>query len=84
MSTSTQVKLSASKEQTVSLEKSSLGAQNIRMFMRNPGAVGGALFLLVVMLLVILAPWVTPFEPKEIDVQAIRKPPNDTHYWGRI
>ncbi len=79
---SVQAKASSAPAQTVSLKKPSLAAQNLRLFLQNPGAVGGAVFMLLIMVLVIIAPWVTPFEPQEIDVQAIRKPPNVTHWLG--
>lgn len=38
--------------------------------------------MILIVFLVIVAPWVTPFEPQEIDVQAIRKPPSLTHLLG--
>ncbi len=68
--------------QTVTLEKPSLAAQNFRLFMQNPGAVGGLIFMLVITVSAILAPWLTQFDPHEIDVQAIRKPPSAAHLLG--
>lgn len=68
--------------QTVTLEKPSLAAQNFRLFMRNPAAVGGLIFMLVITVSAILAPWLTQFDPHEIDVQAIRKPPSAAHWLG--
>ena len=64
------------------LDRPSLAAQNLRMFMHNPGAVGGLAFMLVITLMVIFAPIIMPFEPQEIDVTAIRKPPSAQHWLG--
>ncbi|MXZ21820.1 MAG: peptide ABC transporter permease, partial [Caldilineaceae bacterium SB0665_bin_25] len=68
--------------QALTIERPSLAAQNFRLFLQNPGAVGGVIFMLVITVSAILAPWLTPFEPHEIDVQAIRKPPSGDHWLG--
>ncbi len=68
--------------QAVTFDRPSLAAQNFRLFLQNPGAVGGVIFMLVITVSAILAPWLTPFEPHEIDVQAIRKPPSAVHWLG--
>ncbi len=73
---------SSDSAQAVTLEKPSLAAQNVRLFIKNPAAVGGLVFMLVITISAILAPWLTPFEPHEIDVQAIRKPPSADHWLG--
>ena len=79
---SVQAATSTESDPVVPIERPSLAAQNARMFLRNPGAVVGLAFMLVITLSVIFAPWVTPFEPQEIDVQAIRKPPSVDHLLG--
>ncbi|MCY4410796.1 MAG: ABC transporter permease [Caldilineaceae bacterium] len=66
----------------VPIEKSSLAALNTRLFLQNPGAVGGLAFMLLITFAVILAPWIMPYEPQEIDLQAIRKPPSASHLFG--
>ncbi len=76
------VKSSPETETTLSFEKSSLAARNIRIFLQNPGAVAGVVLILMVTFLVIFAPLIAPFQPDEIDVQAIRKPPSATHWLG--
>ncbi|MDE0198325.1 MAG: hypothetical protein OXK78_09030, partial [Caldilineaceae bacterium] len=68
--------------QALTIDRPSLAAQNFRLFLQNPGAVGGVIFMLVVTVSAILAPWLTPWEPHEIDVQAIRKPPSVDHWLG--
>lgn len=79
---SVQAATSTDSDHEVPIERPSLAAQNARMFLRNPGAVAGLAFMLVITISVIFAPWVTPFEPQEIDVQAIRKPPSAEHLLG--
>jgi len=50
--------------------------------MQNPGAVAGLVYMVVITLLVILAPLVTPYDFEEIDIRAIRKPPSVDHLLG--
>lgn len=66
----------------VPLKKSSLAALNTRLFLQNPGAVAGLAFMLLITSAVILAPWIMPWEPQEIDLLAIRKPPSAAHLLG--
>ena len=68
--------------QAVTFEKSSMAALNTRLFLQNPGAVGGFAFMLLITSAVILAPWIMPYEPQEIDLLAIRKPPSVAHLLG--
>ena len=79
---SVQDKASLDEALAVPLEKSSLAALNTRLFLQNPGAVGGLAFMLLITLSVIFAPWIMPFEPQEIDLLAIRKPPSTVHLLG--
>jgi peptide/nickel transport system permease protein len=79
---SVQAKTPSDTAQEILPEKPSLAAQNIRMFMRNPGALGGLVFMVLITLMVIAVPLIVPFSPEEIDVQAIRKPPSVAHLLG--
>jgi peptide/nickel transport system permease protein len=79
---SVQDKASLDEALAVPLEKSSLAALNTRLFLQNPGAVGGLAFMLLITSAVILAPWIMPYEPQEIDLLAIRKPPSVAHLLG--
>ena len=79
---SVQAKTPSDTAQEILPEKPSLAAQNIRMFMQNPGALGGFVFMVLITLMVIAAPLIVPFSPEEIDVQAIRKPPSAAHLLG--
>ena len=79
---SVQDKASMDEAQAVTFEKSSMAALNTRLFLQNPGAVGGLAFMLLITFSVIFAPWIMPFEPQEIDLLAIRKPPSTTHLLG--
>ena len=79
---SVQDKASLDEALAVPLEKSSLAALNTRLFLQNPGAVGGLAFMLLITSAVILAPWIMPYEPQEIDLLAIRKPPSFAHLLG--
>ena len=79
---SVQDKASMDEAQAVTFEKSSMAALNTRLFLQNPGAVGGFAFMLLITSAVILAPWIMPYEPQEIDLLAIRKPPSVAHLLG--
>ena len=79
---SVQANASSDKAQQILPERPSLAAQNIRLFMQNPGAVAGLVYMVVITLLVILAPLVTPYGFEEIDIRAIRKPPSVDHFLG--
>lgn len=79
---SVQANASSDKAQQILPERPSLAAQNIRLFMQNPGAVAGLVYMVVITLLVILAPLVTPYDFEEIDIRAIRKPPSVDHLLG--
>ena len=79
---SVQDKASLDEALAVPFEKSSLAALNTRLFLQNPGAVGGLAFMLLITFSVIFAPWIMPFEPQEIDLLAIRKPPSTVHLLG--
>ena len=79
---SVQANASSDKAQQILPERPSLAAQNIRLFMQNPGAVAGLVYMVVITLLVVLAPLVTPYGFEEIDIRAIRKPPSVDHLLG--
>ncbi|MCY3902659.1 MAG: ABC transporter permease [Caldilineaceae bacterium] len=79
---SVQANASSDRAQQILPERPSLAAQNIRLFMQNPGAVAGLVYMVVITLLVILAPLVTPYDFEEIDIRAIRKPPSVVHLLG--
>lgn len=55
------------------------------LFLRNRMALIGALMLLVVTALALLAPWVAPFDPDaavRVTIDTIYAPPNGTHWLG--
>ncbi|WP_028988841.1 ABC transporter permease [Thermithiobacillus tepidarius DSM 3134] len=49
---------------------------------RNPTAVLGGLVMAAIALLALAAPWVAPYDPNAIDVNAILKPPSLAHPMG--
>lgn len=49
---------------------------------RNPTAVLGGLVVAAIALLALAAPWVAPYDPNAIDVNAILKPPSLAHPMG--
>lgn len=54
----------------------------VRRFRRHRLALSGLIFLGVVAIIAILAPWVSPFDPNEVNVMAYRTPPSGTHWLG--
>ncbi len=51
-------------------------AKAVRRFMRNRMAVAGLVFLAIVILAAVFAPWVAPYRPDEIFWSSIRQPPS--------
>jgi peptide/nickel transport system permease protein len=54
----------------------------IRAFNANKTSWLGLAVFLIVLLLAILAPWISPHDPVEQDVFSKLKPPFDTYYLG--
>ncbi len=55
------------------------------LFLRNRMAVLGAVMLLVVVVMAVLAPWLAPFDPNaavRVTIDNIYAPPNATHWLG--
>ena len=50
--------------------------------LRNPSAVIGALFILLVALMAILAPWLAPYDPVSINLADRLSPPSPQHWFG--
>src|SRR3954470_8881255 len=71
---------------SVSLAKqipaSSLARDTLRRLWRNPGAVMGAIVLVVIIFLAIFAPMVAPYDPIAQDSTAIRAAPSAQHFFG--
>jgi peptide/nickel transport system permease protein len=58
------------------------GRLALRRFLRNPGAVIGAIVLLVVILAVVFGPMLSPFDPDVGKILESRKPPSAEHWLG--
>ena len=54
----------------------------LRRFTRNRLALAGAVILVTVVLLALLAPVVAQYSPTRVDLDAIRKAPSDLHWFG--
>ena len=54
----------------------------MRMLMRNPLAVVGALILLVLLVTAAFAPWIAPYSPLGQDLSARLLPPSAAHWMG--
>ena len=60
--------------------------QALKQFMRNPMGVTGAVMLLIVVLIAVLAPWIAPYNPQErvqVEPDDILAPPDAQHLLGR-
>ena len=55
---------------------------SLKVFVKNKLVVVGALIVLVVLVLALLAPWVTRYDPLEIDVKGRFTPPGGEHWFG--
>ena len=63
-------------------KSSSLWKKNLRKFTNNKLAMIGFIFVILITLLCILAPFVTSYDPKKIDYSAKGQPPSFEHILG--
>jgi len=56
--------------------------RGLQKFLRNKGAVVGAVLVLAFVLLAVLAPLITPQDPLQTSFLTIRKPPSAAHWLG--
>lgn len=68
--------------QEVSLKGPTFFARSVRRFFTNRAAVAGLAYLILIIFLSAFAPWISKWEPQEIDWEAIRKPPSAEHWLG--
>ncbi|KGM31996.1 ABC transporter permease [Inquilinus limosus] len=57
-------------------------SRGLQKFLRNRGAVVGAVLVLAFVLLAVLAPLITPQDPLQTSFLTIRKPPSAAHWLG--
>lgn len=53
-----------------------------RRFLQNKIAVAGAIFILTLIVLSVLAPILTPYSPFDVSLEAYRTPPSSAHWLG--
>lgn len=63
-------------------ELPSPGMLALRRFMKHRLAVIGLVILILIVLSAILAPWLTPWEPNQVDLRARSEPPSSNHWLG--
>lgn len=54
----------------------------LRVFLRQPLGVAGAVVLILLGLAALAAPWIAPFDPNVIDLRAMQRPPGPVHWLG--
>jgi ABC-type dipeptide/oligopeptide/nickel transport system ATPase component/ABC-type dipeptide/oligopeptide/nickel transport system permease subunit len=55
----------------------------LRSLLRNPFAIASLAYILTVILVAILCPWIAPFPPNKTDLSAINAPPfSEGHFFG--
>ncbi|MEX1005652.1 MAG: oligopeptide ABC transporter permease [Acidimicrobiia bacterium] len=64
------------------IQRRSPGRLALRRFTSNRLAVFGAVFILLLVVLATFAPWLTPYTPQEVNLQAYRNPPSAEHLLG--
>ena len=52
-----------------------------RVFSRGPGMVS-IIFLAVLIIVSVIAPWIVPYDPNAIDLRAVLEPPSPAHWLG--
>lgn len=63
-------------------ELPSPGVLAIRRFLKHKLAVIGLVILVIIVLSAIFAPWLTPWEPNQVDLRARSEPPSSAHWFG--
>lgn len=56
--------------------------QFIKKFMRRKTAVAGFIFIVFILILAVIGPSITPYDPNAYDYSAILAGPSPTHIWG--
>lgn len=64
------------------IQRRSPGRLAFRRFTSNRLAVAGAAFILLLLVLAVFAPWLTPYTPQEVNLQEYRNPPSASHLLG--
>ncbi|QTF06630.1 ABC transporter permease subunit [Brenneria izadpanahii] len=54
----------------------------VQVFIRNPMALASGGFILLLILVALLAPWLAPYNPQEPDWMALSSPPSAAHWMG--
>lgn len=67
---------------TPQVKQRSPGRMALIRFRRNKLAVGSAVFLLLLIVLAFLAPYLTPHDPSSVNLSAVRKPPGNGYLLG--
>lgn len=68
--------------ETISAAPTSWRAQITHRLVRNPSAMAGVFFLLVVVVLAVLAPWIARYHPDAVNISALNQDPSSTHWFG--
>lgn len=69
-------------EESISAKTTSWRAQIIHRLVRNPSAMAGFFFLLLVIVLAILAPWIAHYNPDAVNITDLNQDPSSTHWFG--
>jgi len=56
--------------------------RGLTKFMRNRAAVGGAVIVLLVILVAIFAPWLSSYDPVQASFMTVRQAPSAAHWFG--
>ena len=56
--------------------------QFIKKFLRRKTAVAGFIFIVFILILAVIGPNITPYDPNAYDYNAILAAPNAAHIWG--
>lgn len=60
----------------------STSGMSLRRFLRNPLAVVGSVLLLLIIIMTVLGPIISPYDPAATDLSATRQPPSAEHWLG--
>ena len=68
--------------QSARAKKSKVAPTKLRYFLHSPTTVASVVYLIVLALVGILAPWISPYDPNEINLSDIMSAPSAEHWLG--
>lgn len=63
-------------------ERKMIKSDFLYRFSRNKVAVAGSIVVILLFIISLLAPWIAPYDPSNVNLQMVLAPPSDSHLFG--